>query len=57
MQLLKGATRPIVHDVEYAHGLAALAFIDYFSLFAEDTPLGLIQAMRPDVLVQGSLWL
>jgi D-beta-D-heptose 7-phosphate kinase/D-beta-D-heptose 1-phosphate adenosyltransferase len=33
--------------------LAALAFVDYVVVFPEPTPLRLIQAVRPDVLVKG----
>jgi D-beta-D-heptose 7-phosphate kinase/D-beta-D-heptose 1-phosphate adenosyltransferase len=33
--------------------LAALRFVDYVTLFSEPTPLRLIQAVRPDVLVKG----
>jgi D-beta-D-heptose 7-phosphate kinase/D-beta-D-heptose 1-phosphate adenosyltransferase len=36
--------------------LAALAAVDYVCLFGEDTPLRLIKALRPDVLVKGADW-
>jgi len=50
---LKGANRPLIGEEERAHLLAALDCIDYVVLFDEDTPLGLIEAIRPDVLVKG----
>ena len=50
---LKGPSRPIVGEMERARVMAALAAIDAVVLFAEDTPLELIQAIRPDVLVKG----
>ena len=34
--------------------LAALQAVDYVSVFEESTPLALIQALRPDVLVKGA---
>jgi D-beta-D-heptose 7-phosphate kinase/D-beta-D-heptose 1-phosphate adenosyltransferase len=50
---LKGAARPIVGEQDRAAMLAALASVDYVVLFDEDTPLDLIRAVRPDVLVKG----
>jgi len=50
---LKGPTRPIVGERERARVMAALAAVDAVVLFEEDTPLELIRAIRPDVLVKG----
>jgi D-beta-D-heptose 7-phosphate kinase/D-beta-D-heptose 1-phosphate adenosyltransferase len=50
---LKGPTRPIVGERERARVMAALAAVDAVVLFEEDTPLELIRALRPDVLVKG----
>ena len=50
---LKGPTRPIVGERERARVMAALASVDAVVLFEEDTPLELIRALRPDVLVKG----
>ena len=50
---LKGPTRPIVGENERARVMAALAAIDAVITFAEDTPLELIELLRPDVLVKG----
>ena len=50
---LKGEKRPLIAEEERAHILAALDCIDYVCLFDEDTPLQLISAIRPDVLVKG----
>jgi D-beta-D-heptose 7-phosphate kinase/D-beta-D-heptose 1-phosphate adenosyltransferase len=50
---LKGPTRPIVADRERARVMAALAAVDAVVLFEEDTPLELIHALQPDVLVKG----
>lgn len=53
VQRLKGPTRPIVGENERARVMAALAAIDAVVTFAEDTPLELIDLLRPDVLVKG----
>jgi len=53
-RLGKGADRPLVSEGDRARVLAALACVDCVVLFAEDTPLELIRALRPDVLVKGA---
>lgn len=53
---LKGPNRPIVNQDDRAAVLAALAAVDYVSLFDEDTPFELIRAIVPDVLVKGADW-
>ena len=50
---LKGATRPIQCASDRARVLAGLKAVDLVVEFAEDTPLALIEALRPDVLVKG----
>jgi D-beta-D-heptose 7-phosphate kinase / D-beta-D-heptose 1-phosphate adenosyltransferase len=50
---LKGERRPLIEESERAHILAALDCIDYVILFDEDTPLRLIEALVPAVLVKG----
>lgn len=51
---LKGPKRPLIGEEERAHILAALDCIDYVVIFDEDTPLELIAALRPDILVKGA---
>jgi len=53
-RLAKGAGRPVVPGPERARLLAALACVDCVVPFDEDTPLALITALRPDVLVKGA---
>lgn len=53
---LKGPPRPIMPQADRAAVVAALASVDYTCLFAEDTPLELITAVQPDVLVKGADW-
>jgi D-beta-D-heptose 7-phosphate kinase/D-beta-D-heptose 1-phosphate adenosyltransferase len=50
---LKGAGRPLIPQAERARILAALACVDYVTVFGEPTPLALIKHVRPDVLVKG----
>ena len=53
-RLGKGAGRPLVPEGERARLLAALTAVDCVVLFDEDTPLALIDHLRPDVLVKGA---
>jgi len=53
-RLGKGTDRPIVNEAARARLLAALAAVDCVVLFDEDTPLGLITTLQPDVLVKGA---
>lgn len=54
VQRLKGAQRPILHQQDRAAMLSALACVDLVVQFDEDTPLNLIAAIQPHVLVKGS---
>ena len=51
---LKGDGRPIQSEAARAAVLASLANVDLVVVFGEDTPLNLIEALRPDVLVKGA---
>jgi len=50
---LKGPDRPVRSEGERAYVLAALEAVDAVTLFEQDTPLQLIQLLRPDVIVKG----
>lgn len=50
---LKGPTRPVRTEGDRAYVVAALAMVDAVVLFEQDTPLELILALTPDVLVKG----
>ena len=50
---LKGPQRPLIGEEERAHILAALDCIDFVTIFDEDTPLELLELLRPDILVKG----
>jgi D-beta-D-heptose 7-phosphate kinase/D-beta-D-heptose 1-phosphate adenosyltransferase len=50
---LKGPGRPVRSERDRAYVLAALAMVDAVIVFDQDTPLELIELLRPDVLVKG----
>lgn len=54
VQRLKGPTRPVQSEAARATVLASLASVDMVVIFGEDTPLELIRALKPDVLVKGA---
>jgi D-beta-D-heptose 7-phosphate kinase/D-beta-D-heptose 1-phosphate adenosyltransferase len=53
VRALKGSSRPVVTQDDRAHVLAGLSSVDAVILFDEETPLSLIERVRPDVLVKG----
>lgn len=53
VKVLKGDTRPIQLEETRAHILSELACVDYVVIFEELTPINILQALRPDVLVKG----
>ncbi len=54
IQKLKGPKRPIVAEQDRISLLEELESIDYVILFDDDTPIPLLEAIRPDVLVKGA---
>jgi len=54
VKAVKGPGRPINPQDARALVLAALQAVDYITLFDEPTPLPLIEAVRPDVMVKGA---
>lgn len=53
---LKGPDRPMVAARQRAEVLGALECVDWVVIFGEDTPLRVIEALRPDVLAKGGDW-
>jgi D-beta-D-heptose 7-phosphate kinase/D-beta-D-heptose 1-phosphate adenosyltransferase len=51
---LKGRDRPVQNEAARAAVLASLGTVDCVTVFEDDTPLALIEAVRPDVLVKGA---
>ena len=53
---LKGPSRPINAELDRAEMIAALACVDYVTLFDESDPYRIISILKPDVLVKGGDW-
>jgi rfaE bifunctional protein nucleotidyltransferase chain/domain len=53
---LKGPARPLQPEDERAEILCALEMVRYVTIFDEDTPLAVITALLPQVLVKGGDW-
>jgi len=53
---LKGKKHPIMPEEARAQLLAALACVDYVTIFAEDDPYQLISLLQPNILVKGGDW-
>ncbi|MDR2338841.1 MAG: D-glycero-beta-D-manno-heptose 1-phosphate adenylyltransferase [Deltaproteobacteria bacterium] len=53
---LKGPKRPLNGELDRAFMLAGLGVVDHVIIFTDDTPLSLINAIMPDVLVKGGDW-
>jgi D-beta-D-heptose 7-phosphate kinase / D-beta-D-heptose 1-phosphate adenosyltransferase len=54
VRALKGKTRPVQRLADRSLILASLQAVDFITVFDESTPMHLIQAIRPDVLVKGA---
>lgn len=54
---LKGPERPLNKETDRAFALACLNFTDAIVIFEEDTPLYLIETIKPDVLIKGGDYL
>ncbi len=52
-RLGKGPDRPVRTEAERAYVLAGLAAVDAVVVFDEDTPLELVRALQPDIIVKG----
>ncbi len=53
MKRYKGANRPFVPEAQRSFMLALYPFVDLVVAFDQDTPIDLIKAIRPEVLVKG----
>lgn len=56
VRAIKGPARPVLPEPERRETLLALEAVDRVVAYDEPTPLELIQALRPDVLVKGADW-
>lgn len=53
---LKGEDRPVQSEFDRACIVGSIGFVDAVTIFDGDTPLELVKAIRPDVLVKGQEW-
>jgi len=53
---IKGCNRPIQAQGVRAGLVASLACVDYVVIFNESTPLKVVKALKPDILVKGADW-
>lgn len=53
---IKGKGRPVVNEKDRIRVISALESVDYTVLFNDDTPLTVIEALKPDYLVKGADW-
>ncbi len=56
VRAIKGPDRPVVGQEERAFVVAGLESVDYVTFFDDKTPLSLIEALQPDILVKGGDW-
>lgn len=56
VKILKGPTRPIQNENDRAEILASLKSVQHTVIFNQETPLELIQKIKPDILVKGGDW-
>ena len=50
---LKGENRPIIEESSRTRQLSELEFVDAVVLFDEETPIKLIETIKPDVITKG----
>lgn len=53
---IKAKNRPVIGQSDRLKMIAALSCVDFVLLFNQDTPLKLIKALRPDILIKGADW-
>lgn len=53
---IKGRLRPVTNQTDRAIVLSALESVDYVTIFDGSTPIKVIKALKPDVLVKGGDW-
>ena len=53
---IKGNKRPIVNESDRISLIAALESVDYAVLFNQDTPIKVIETLKPNILVKGADW-
>ncbi|MCM8800807.1 MAG: D-glycero-beta-D-manno-heptose 1-phosphate adenylyltransferase [Candidatus Omnitrophica bacterium] len=53
---IKGKNRPVINEKNRLMTVAGLESVDYVILFKEETPLKVITALKPNILIKGADW-
>jgi len=53
----KGSDRPILNESDRVKVLSSIVHVDYITLFQEDTPMGILRKIKPDVKVKGGSYI
>ena len=53
----KGDKSPVVPETDRVELLANFPFIDYITIFNEDTPLSILKEIKPDILAKGGAFI
>ena len=53
---IKAKNRPVIGQSDRLKTVAALSSVDFVVLFNQDSPLRLIKALKPDILIKGADW-
>ena len=53
---IKAKNRPVIAQSDRLKTVAALASVDFVVLFNQNSPLRLIKALKPDILIKGADW-
>jgi rfaE bifunctional protein nucleotidyltransferase chain/domain len=53
---LKGPERPLIPESERAEVLLAMAAVDAVAVYDDETPMRVVEALRPSVLAKGADW-
>ncbi len=56
VKAIKGEKRPLVPETERVEVVASLEAVDFVTIFAEETPVTLIEELKPNVIVKGGDW-
>lgn len=56
IKALKGDNRPVLKLEHRSQMLAGYSFVDYITSFSDETPIKLIELIRPDFLIKGTDW-
>jgi D-beta-D-heptose 7-phosphate kinase/D-beta-D-heptose 1-phosphate adenosyltransferase len=56
VRAIKGSNRPIIGQSERKEIVESIRYVDEVILFDELTPLRLVEAIKPDIIIKGEDW-